>query len=96
MEIPLTPEQSAALAAAGVELDQARAAVGIGYMRFEEARVAFERARERLDKDAARAARAEANHASMMRGLAQVLELPPGRYTYDKAAGCLRKDASDE
>jgi hypothetical protein len=96
VEVPLTPEQSAALAAAGAELDQARAAVGIGYMRFVEANAAFERAKERLDKDTARAARAEANHVSMMRGLAQILELPPGKYTYDKATGCLRKDASDE
>lgn len=96
MEIPLTPEQSEALAAAGAELDQARAAVGVGYMRHEEARAVLERAKARLDRDTARAAQAEVNHAAMMRGLAQVLELPPGKYTYDRAAGCLRKDAIDE
>jgi hypothetical protein len=94
--LQLTPEQCAALDAAGSELDASRAALGQAYLRAEEARIAHEKAQIALQRQAARGRRAEADHAVLMQGLAQVLQLPPGKYTYDKAAACLRKDQPDE
>lgn len=94
--IPLNPEQCAALDAAGVELDAARTAIGQAYLRFEEARAIFEKAQAALERQAIRGSRAEAEHSTMMTGLARVLQLPPGKYIYDKTAACLKKDVPDE
>lgn len=94
--MPLAAQEAEALEAVGKAVDDARAELGEAYLRFEESRVAFERTRDRLEKAVVHARYAETQHEATMKGISQVLQLPPGEWIYDRSRTRLVRKGADD
>lgn len=94
-ELVLTPDQNQGLADAAEVVDAARAVLGEAYLRYEEAKLAFERMQEDLKRKVAQARQAEGQHRAILQRISQALQLPDGEWVYDQSTTKLiRKGAS--
>lgn len=91
-EVELSPDQRTSLEEAARWEQEALLLVGQRYLASEAARVEFERASKELKEAELEARRGALQHKQILSMVAQVLDLPPGKWTFDLATGKLKKE----